>query len=65
MPWYEVPPLRQKEHPRFINAQNWKEGQKSGAGKTHKVLVVNHTLGMEVDMLVPDLLCKDVTVGFG
>lgn len=36
-----------------------------GSRKAHKVLLVNYTLGMEIDMLVPDLLPKHTAVGFG
>lgn len=33
--------------------------------KADKVLLLNYTLDMEIDMLVPDLLCKHMIVGFG
>lgn len=58
------PPLREKEHPRSLNACGGK-GQKSESPQKIKVLFINHTLVMETGVLIPDLLYKPMAVRFG
>ncbi|XP_053824986.1 ragulator complex protein LAMTOR1 isoform X3 [Vidua macroura] len=46
---YDDPPLRGRRHLRFLNAHSQKECQKSGFANNQKVLLVNYTLGMEIE----------------
>lgn len=61
----DVPALWGKEHPRFLDACGQKEWLKSEGLQRLQVLLVNYTLGIEIGMLVPDLLYKHMAAGFG
>lgn len=50
-----------------IHKCSWSKGRTKARGstKTHKALLVNYTLGIEIGALVPVLLYNHTTVGFG
>lgn len=50
--------LKGSEHTRFINAHGVKEEQNPDDPQKLAVLLINYTLGMEMDALIPVLLYK-------
>lgn len=59
-----IPALQGKEHPRSLDTSGGK-GKKSEGPQKIKDLLVNHTLVIEIVLLIPDLLYKPMAVGFG
>lgn len=50
-----------------VPKRSWSKGaaEVTGSANDQKVLFVNCTLGVEIVLLVPDLICKHAAVGFG